>query len=82
MMHAPRTLRGLTSGCGSHMSRRQVVTDPIEDRIGQGYGSQTKLRAAPRHVQLLREVVVTGIGTILPNCDNRDVFWQQLKGGE
>lgn len=64
------------------MSRRQVVNEPAEDRQGQGYGSQTKLRAAPRHVQLLHEVVVTGVGAILPNCDSRETFWQQLREGE
>lgn len=64
------------------MSRRQVVSDPLEDRAGQGYGSQTKLRVAPRHVQLLHEVVVTGVGVILPNCDDRETFWQQLRDGE
>src|SRR5262245_33491726 len=64
------------------MSRRQVVNEPAEDRPGQGHGSQTKLRIAPRHVQLLHEVVVTGVGAILPNCDSRQTFWQQLREGE
>ncbi len=63
------------------MSRRPGVSDPIEDRAGQGFGSQTKLRVAPRNVQLLHDVVVTGIGTLLPNCDNRETFWQQLRDG-
>jgi len=58
------------------------VSDPIEDRSGQGFGSQTKLRVAPRHVQLLHEVVITGVGTLLPNCDSRETFWQQLREGE
>jgi 3-oxoacyl-[acyl-carrier-protein] synthase II len=30
----------------------------------------------------LREVVVTGIGVILPNCDERTTLWAQLAGGE
>ena len=64
------------------MSRRPGVSDPIEERAGQGFGSQTKLRVAPRSVQLLRDVVITGIGTLLPNCDNRETFWQQLRDGE
>jgi 3-oxoacyl-[acyl-carrier-protein] synthase II len=64
------------------MSRRHGVIDPVEDRVGQGFGSQTKLRVAPRNVQLLREVVVTGIGTLLPNCDSRDTFWQQVRDGQ
>ena len=64
------------------MSRRLGVSDLIEDRTGQGFGSQTKLRVAPRNVQLLHEVVVTGIGVMLPNCDSRETFWQQLRDGQ
>ena len=63
------------------MSRRNGVSDPIEDRTGHGHGSQTKLRVAPRNVLLLHDVVITGIGTLLPNCDNRATFWQQLSDG-
>ncbi|NUP08230.1 MAG: hypothetical protein HOW73_19445 [Polyangiaceae bacterium] len=29
----------------------------------------------------MREVVVTGIGVILPNCDSREVLWEQLRTG-
>src|SRR4051812_44517269 len=64
------------------MSRRLGVSDLTEDRTGQGFGSQTKLRVAPRNVQLLHEVVVTGIGVLLPNCDSREAFWQQLRDGQ
>jgi 3-oxoacyl-[acyl-carrier-protein] synthase II len=64
------------------MSRRQVLSDPVQERVGHDYGSQTKLRVAPQHVQLLHEVVVTGIGVVLPNCDSRETFWQQLRDGE
>ena len=28
------------------------------------------------------EVVITGIGPLLPNCDDRDVFWEHLKAGK
>jgi 3-oxoacyl-[acyl-carrier-protein] synthase II len=28
------------------------------------------------------EVVVTGIGPLLPNCDNRQTFWRQVSQGE
>ena len=63
------------------MSVRRGVGDPIVDRSVPGYGSQTKLRVAPR-VQALREVVVTGVGVMLPNCDSREQFWQQLSAGE
>jgi len=36
-----------------------------------------------RRLQLLkaREVVVTGIGLLLPNCDDPDAFWLHLKSG-
>jgi 3-oxoacyl-[acyl-carrier-protein] synthase II len=30
----------------------------------------------------LREVVVTGVGVILPGCDERQTLWSQLAGGE
>jgi 3-oxoacyl-[acyl-carrier-protein] synthase II len=64
------------------MSRRHGGSDPIEDRTGHAYASQTKLRVAPRSVQLLHDVVITGIGALLPNCDSRETFWQQVSGGE
>ena len=48
------------------MSRRHGGIDPIEDHSGLGFGSQTKLRAAPRSVQVLHDVVVVvGIFAIL-----------------
>jgi 3-oxoacyl-[acyl-carrier-protein] synthase II len=55
--------------------------DPIEDHPGSGFGSQTKLRAAPRSLQVLEEVVVTGVGAVLPNCDTRETLWRQLSEG-
>ena len=58
------------------------MSDPIEDRTGHGFGSQTKLRVAPRSVQMLHEVVITGVGTLLSNCDSRETFWQQLREGQ
>jgi 3-oxoacyl-[acyl-carrier-protein] synthase II len=64
------------------MSRRHGGIDPVEDHTGLGFGSQTKLRVAPRSVQVLHDVVVTGVGAVLPNCDNRDTFWQQLRDGK
>ncbi|GAC1352152.1 MAG: beta-ketoacyl synthase [Polyangiales bacterium] len=30
----------------------------------------------------MREVVITGIGLILPNCDDLDTFWAHVSGGE
>lgn len=29
----------------------------------------------------MREVVITGIGVLLPGCDRREVFWEQLREG-
>jgi 3-oxoacyl-[acyl-carrier-protein] synthase II len=63
------------------MSVRRGVSDPEADRSGLGYGSQTRLRIAP-NVQALQDVVITGIGAILPNCDSREQLWQQLRDGE
>jgi 3-oxoacyl-[acyl-carrier-protein] synthase II len=69
------------------MSERRGASDPAVDRPGPGdaaqtrYGSQTRLRVAP-NVQVLQDVVITGIGTILPNCDSREQLWQQLRDGE
>jgi 3-oxoacyl-[acyl-carrier-protein] synthase II len=33
-------------------------------------------------VAVNHEVVITGIGVILPGCDTRETFWQQLRDGE
>src|SRR5687768_3053796 len=63
------------------MAIRQGVGDSIDDHAHAGHGSQVKLRVA-RNVQALREVVVTGVGVILSNCDARETFWQQLSAGE
>jgi 3-oxoacyl-[acyl-carrier-protein] synthase II len=37
--------------------------------------------AVPR-TALLHDVVVTGVGVILPNCDDASVFWQHVKEGQ
>jgi 3-oxoacyl-[acyl-carrier-protein] synthase II len=43
-------------------------------------------KAAPRGLRTtavtLHEVVVTGIGVILPNCSSREELWRQLREGE
>ncbi|HEX9295692.1 MAG TPA: beta-ketoacyl synthase N-terminal-like domain-containing protein, partial [Polyangiaceae bacterium] len=44
--------------------------------------SATKIRAVGRPAPALHEVVVTGVGVILPNCDNREQFWEQLRDGQ
>jgi 3-oxoacyl-[acyl-carrier-protein] synthase II len=64
------------------MAIRHSIGDPISDRSEEGYGSHTKLRVAPRSAQLLNEVVVTGVGALLPNCDSRETLWQQLRDGQ
>jgi 3-oxoacyl-[acyl-carrier-protein] synthase II len=30
----------------------------------------------------LREVVITGLGILLPNCDRREIFWDQVSRGD
>ncbi|HYQ42595.1 MAG TPA: beta-ketoacyl synthase N-terminal-like domain-containing protein [Polyangiaceae bacterium] len=35
-----------------------------------------------RRTAVLHDVVITGIGVILPNCDEASVFWQQVKSGQ
>lgn len=41
--------------------------------------SRSRLRR-PRLLPL-RDVVITGVGAILANCDNRETLWQQLRTG-
>ncbi len=47
-----------------------------------GLVSASRLSVARRPALLLNEVVVTGIGVILPNCDTRDALWRQLHEGD
>jgi 3-oxoacyl-[acyl-carrier-protein] synthase II len=35
-----------------------------------------------RNVGNVRAVVLTGLGPLLPNCDNRETFWRQVSRGE
>jgi 3-oxoacyl-[acyl-carrier-protein] synthase II len=44
--------------------------------------SSARIRIAKRAVAPLHEVVVTGIGVILPNCSDRRQLWQQLRDGQ
>jgi 3-oxoacyl-[acyl-carrier-protein] synthase II len=55
-----------------------VQLDPAPPR--ESHRSQERL--AVRKVAVLHEVVVTGLGVILPNCDDASVFWRHLKEGE
>src|SRR5258705_892825 len=57
------------------------VERPARPVVG-GQDSQTKLRAVRRFAYPLHEVVVTGIGVVLPQCDTRQDFWRQLREGE
>jgi 3-oxoacyl-[acyl-carrier-protein] synthase II len=57
-----------------------------ENRAGQvlapdqsGYHKITRVES--ERLVALQEVVVTGIGVILPRCDNRATFWDQLRHG-
>jgi 3-oxoacyl-[acyl-carrier-protein] synthase II len=45
------------------------------------FDSHSRLRAAPR-IGELEEVVITGVGAILPNCERREELWQQLRDGQ
>jgi 3-oxoacyl-[acyl-carrier-protein] synthase II len=45
------------------------------------FDSHSRLRAAPRLAEL-EEVVVTGIGVVLPNCERREDLWQHLREGQ
>src|SRR5579859_2999669 len=55
---------------------------PQRQTFAKSDESQIKLRAVRRVAQALHEVVVTGVGVILPNCDSREEFWRQLCLGE
>ncbi|MFZ5889531.1 MAG: beta-ketoacyl-[acyl-carrier-protein] synthase family protein [Myxococcota bacterium] len=45
-------------------------------------GSASRLSVARRPALVLNEVVITGVGAILPNCDTREALWRQLHEGE
>ena len=56
------------------------VRKPSREEFGE-FDSHSRLRAAPRIAEL-QEVVITGIGAILPNCERRAELWQQLRDGQ
>jgi 3-oxoacyl-[acyl-carrier-protein] synthase II len=58
------------------------VGAPGRPAIAKRDESETKLRAVGQLAQPLQEVVITGIGVILPNCDTREEFWRHLRNGE
>lgn len=60
------------------MTPHSVKLLPVE-AIGKET-SQTR-RRAPRVLEL-QEVVVTGLGIVLPGCDDPSLFWQQLSQGQ
>jgi 3-oxoacyl-[acyl-carrier-protein] synthase II len=53
---------------------------PIDRESTSTSTSQTR-RRAPRLLEL-QEVVITGVGPLLPNCDDREQFWQHLSTGQ
>lgn len=59
--------------------QRALISQPSD--LSEGHASGTRLTAARVVMVALKEVVVTGIGTILPNCDRSDTMWQQLHQG-
>ena len=68
------------------MSDNRARASDVDSRRAvsqQGNDSGTRIRAAARSaVAIQHEVVITGIGVILPGCDTREQFWQQLRDGE
>lgn len=57
-------------------------TTPQREPPAARESHRSQERLAARKVAVLHEVVVTGLGVILPNCDDSAVFWRQLKEGE
>ncbi len=58
----------------------------IASKGGQGLspdqsGYHKIVRSEAERVVALREVVVTGVGVLLPGCENRATFWEQLREG-
>ena len=64
----------------SGMSERNLAS-VIGAAAANDAGSETRMRAA-RRLAPLHEVVVTGIGVVLPNCSTREQLWQQLHQGQ
>ncbi|HYP74686.1 MAG TPA: beta-ketoacyl synthase N-terminal-like domain-containing protein [Polyangiaceae bacterium] len=62
------------------MSERNLAS-VIGAAAANDAGSETRMRAA-RRLAPLHEVVVTGIGVVLPNCSSREQLWQQLHQGQ
>jgi 3-oxoacyl-[acyl-carrier-protein] synthase II len=73
-------MRGLDVWVFAMSYDRAATAAGLAQEPSEQHGSQTKLRLA-RELRPVREVVVTGIGVILPNCDNRQQLWQQLREG-
>lgn len=57
--------------------REETSLEGLSRRVA----SQSRLRAYHKGTLRLHEVVVTGIGVILPGCDNRAQLWRQLSLG-
>lgn len=62
-------------------SRALSVSEAAEDaEISEIYASETRLIAASLAARQ-HEVVITGLGTLLPNCHDRRDFWDHLQHG-
>jgi 3-oxoacyl-[acyl-carrier-protein] synthase II len=62
------------------MSESEAAAD-LTLETSSSAGSVTRIRAA-RRLAPLHEVVVTGIGVVLPNCSTRAQLWQHLHLGQ
>ncbi|HEY0466706.1 MAG TPA: beta-ketoacyl synthase N-terminal-like domain-containing protein, partial [Polyangiaceae bacterium] len=58
-----------------------VLASELATEVASSAGSVTRIRAA-RRLAPLHEVVVTGIGVVLPNCSSREQLWQHLHQGQ
>lgn len=54
----------------------------VEALPGDWSSHQSHSRLKARRVAVLHDVVVTGIGAILPNCDTSELLWRHLRDGE
>jgi 3-oxoacyl-[acyl-carrier-protein] synthase II len=67
----------------SESRARVSALGPRPAGVAQNNESGTRIRAASKGaVAVNHEVVITGVGVILPGCDTREKFWQQLRDGE
>jgi 3-oxoacyl-[acyl-carrier-protein] synthase II len=63
-------------------SVRAEAPPSVRDVANDRPAHRSQERLAVRRTAVLHDVVVTGLGVILPNCDDASVFWQQLRDGQ